>query len=274
MTQTRQPVLQRAHGVLRLEVVDRGGRTRLSDLRQQGCLKLLFPRVEPDAPLEAVIVNTSGGIVAGDRLQCDVRAHPGTRALLTTQAAERCYRARAPVDIARLAINVEVAKHAVLEWLPMETILFDGAALERDLTVDLASGATFLAVESRIFGRTAHGERLHAVDLRDRLTISRDNRPILIDTIRLDHEGEATLSHPATAAAALAAATIVLVSPGAHDRLDATRAVLDGDAGASAWNGMLVVRLLSRDAQQHRALIARILEILRDGRPLPAVWRC
>ena len=220
------------------------------------------------------MINTSGGIVAGDTLEVSVRADPGTRAIVTTQAAERCYRARARSERARVTACLDVAAGAVLEWLPMETILFDGSALDRRLTVDLAADATFLAVESRIFGRTAHGERLHDVDLHDRLIIRREHRPIPIATLRLDYEGEASLSRAATAAGAIAMAVIVFVSPAATSRLDPVRAVLDGDAGASAWNGMLVVRLLERDAQRHRRQIVRILRVLREDRPLPAIWRC
>ena len=255
-----------------LEVARKDGRTRLADLRQQGCLKLLFPRAQADAPLEAVMVNTSGGIVAGDRLDWRLRARPEARLVVSSQAAERGYRARDGGEVARLTIGLDVARGARVEWLPTETILFDGAAIDRRMEVDVAADGVCLVVESRVFGRTKSGEELRGVHLRDRIAVRRDGRPILIDALRLDDGG--MLSRRAVAAGAVAVATIVLVSGDANQRLDPVRAVLDGDAGASAWNGMLVVRMLSHDAQHHRGRIERVLGVLRDGRPLPAVWRC
>ncbi len=264
--------LQRADGRLVLAVARRDERTAIARLRQQGCLKLLFPRSADT--IEAVIVNLSGGIVGGDRLDAAIEAGPRTSTIVTTQAAERCYRARVPAEYARVALRFDLADASRLEWLPMETILFEGSALDRSLTVDVAGSATFLAVESRVFGRTAHGERPKAITLRDRFVIRRDGRPLLIEALRLDDEGEAMLSRAATAGGAIATATIALVSPDAAARLGAVRAALGPDAAASAWNGMLVVRVLSRDASEHRRLLIRVLTVLRDDRPLPPIWRC
>jgi urease accessory protein len=247
-------------------------RTRLAGLRQQGCLKLLFPRVAPDEPLQGVMVNTSGGIVGGDRLGIEVRAGPGTRTLLTTQAAERCYRARAAGEVAHLHTTIALAAGAALEWLPQETILFDGSGLDRSLRIDMAGDASLLAVESRVFGRTAHGERLASVNITDRLVLRRDGRPVLVDCFRLRSGAE--LDRPATANGAVAAATILFAASDAARHLASVREALEGDAGASAWDGMLVIRLVSRDAALHRVRIARLLGILRESRLMPAVWHC
>jgi urease accessory protein len=86
------------------------------------------------------------------------------------------------------------------------------------------------------------------------------------------------LSRAATFGGAVAAAMIVLVAPEADSLLEPVREVLahasSADAGASAWDGMLRVAMVSRDAARHRALVASVLSVLRNGQPLPSVWRC
>jgi len=258
---------------VRLEV-GRTLRTRIVSLRQQGCLKLLFPRVAESSALHAVTVNCSGGIAAGDRLETAIDCAADTYLVFTSQAAERCYRARPGEVPARISARVRMENGASMEWLPQETILFEGACLLRRLEVEMAPGASFLGVESRVFGRSLRGERMRSLDVSDRIVIVRDGRPVLVDALELHGDAEAALSRSAIGAGAAAAAMIVLVAPGAERLLQPVRDVLDGDAGASAWDGMLVVRMVSREAGGHRALIAAVLSVLRDGRPLPAVWRC
>ena len=259
---------------MRLAVQDRAGRSRIASLRQQGCLKLLFPRIEGAAPLQAVTVNCSGGIVAGDRLGYEYDLAAGTRLLLTGQAAERCYRARAGEAPARIAASVRLGAGAMLEWLPQETILFDGAALRRTLEVEMHAEARLLCLESRVFGRALHGERVRSLDVSDRLCVRRGGRPLLVDGFELHGDAEAALARAAVGAGAVASASIVLVAPGAETLLDAVRWVLRGDAGASAWDGMLRVVMVSRDGVRHRAQVAAVLSVLRAGASLPAVWRC
>jgi urease accessory protein len=43
-------------------------------------------------------------------------------------------------------------------------------------------------------------------------------------------------------------------------------------AGASAWNGLLAIRLLSPAPEKMRAALSPLLEILR-GRSAPRVWQ-
>jgi urease accessory protein len=256
----------------------RAHRTRIVSLRQQGCLKLLFPRVADGSALQAVMVNCSGGIAAGDRLEAGIACSAGAHLLLTAQAPERCYRARPGEASAQVASQVRLEAGARLEWLPQETILFEGASLRRRLDVDMGAGAAFLGVESRVFGRALHGEKVRRLDLSDRITIRRDGRPVLVDALEMHGDAQAALSRAAVGGGGLAAAMIVLVAPEAESLLEPVRQVLsDGpeiDAGASAWGGMLRVAMVSRDAARHRTLVASVLSVLRDGQPLPSVWRC
>jgi urease accessory protein len=266
--------LQRATGALHVAVKRRGDASVLADLRQEGCLKARFPR--PAAWLETVALNSSGGVAGGDALAATFALGPGARATLTAQAAERFYRARAADAPARLRTQVTLAEGAAAEWLPQEAILFDGAALERRLEVDVAADAWFLGVESLVFGRAAMGERVRTLRLSDTIRVRREGRLILHDAIRLTGDAASVLARPAVARGGAAVATLVLVAADAEGRRDALRAAwtdAPAESGASAWNGMLVGRLVAADGARLRAALLAGLGALRGGRPMPRVWQ-
>ena len=269
------PSAQRARGRLAIGFRSReAGKTALSHLYQQGCLKARFPRPTPGEPPCAVLVNSSGGVAPGDRLEYSVCLEEGAAATIASQAAERFYRAAPNSPPAQLRHHLFVGPAAALEWLPQEAILFDRAALDRSLTIDLAPGASLLALEAIVFGRRAMGEEVRTGFLRDRLSVRRAGRLILEDTLRLEGPIAEALDRPAIAAGARALATIVHVGPPAD--LDALRALtLPGiELGASAFDGLLLVRLLARDGAALRAALIAALAVLRAGRALPRVWLC
>src|SRR5215207_4552810 len=141
MPQTLDSDLQRSVGRLALEIAANGAVTRR---REEGCTKLRVPTLAAGRAPEAIIINTSGGLAGGDRLEIDVQA--ASDLCLTTQAAEKIYRSLS--DNTRLSTRLSGRDEARLLWLPQETILFDGARLERSLEVDLQENAGLLAVES------------------------------------------------------------------------------------------------------------------------------
>ena len=269
------PVLQRARGVLDVTLRRRGEETVLEGLRQEGCLKARFPRGGTPGWRDAVVLNASGGIAAGDRLRLRFVVRAGGQASIAAQAAERFYRA-APGDgpaSVRTALALEDGARA--EWLPQETILFDGASLERALEVNMAADARFLGVESLVFGRAAMGESVRRLRLRDAIRVRRGGRLLLADMVRMGGDIAAALRRPAVADGARAVATIVYVAPDAGEMVAPMRdALAGGQAGASAWDGMLVARLLAADGAALRAAVIAALAVLRGTRNLPRVWRC
>ncbi len=269
-----EPALQRATGELGVGWRVREAATVLDTLRQSGCLKARFPRVRADEWAAIVTVNSSGGIAGGDRLDSRYTVGPGARVSIAGQAAERFYRALPASAPARVRTRITLGAGAAAEWLAQETILFDRCALDRRLDVDMAADGWFLGVEMLVFGRAAMGETVRQAALRDAIAVRRDGLLVHRDAVLMDGVADDMLVRPAIGGGARAVATLVHVAPDAEARLDAVRAALDGaDAGASAWNGLLLARILAHDGAGLRRRVVAALAALRD-RPLPRVWLC
>ncbi|WP_348645229.1 urease accessory protein UreD [Methylobacterium sp. BTF04] len=283
---TAAPARQRSDGRIRLSVVRMGDSTRIRDLAEAGPSRLRLPR-RPVGPCEAVLLNTAGGIACGDRFSVAVEVGPGADLVLTTTAAEKIYRSDGPVSIAETRVTVEAGGR--LAYLPQETILFDGAALRRRFEADLASDAHLLAFEAITFGRTARDEDIRHGTFADVWRIRRDGRLVYADSLSLEGPITAHLARTAIAGGARAMATLIDVSPDAEGRIEEVRALLEAsgarvglpaagsrgggvEAGASAWNGHLVVRCLSADPDTLRSVTQRVLVGYR-GMSLPRVWQ-
>ena len=268
---TACPVLpiERSQGAARLGFRRVGAWTRLADLHQSGSGKA-FVHPTAQGP-EVVFLNTSGGMTGGDRLAFGMTLDAGCRATATTQTAERAYRSAS--GVARVDVRHELASGAHLDWLPQETILFDGSALDRRTTVSLAGDASCLMLEVIVLGRAAMGEVVGDLHLTDRRHVLRDGRPVLVEPLRI---GSAALTAGlGLLQGARAFASLALVAQGAEAALGAVRQVLDEpgvDAGASAFDGKLTVRLMAADGWPMRRQVLRLLAVLRDG-PLPRVWQ-
>ncbi len=271
--------LQRARGLLRIGLVRRDEWTVLGRLRQEGCLKARMPRPDPGGWTEVVTMNSSGGIAGGDALDSAITLGPGARASLVMPGAERVYRALPGSAAAEGATTITLGAGGAVEWLPQETILFDGARLQRRLTVAMAADSSFLGAEQVIFGRTARGEQVRTGGFTDSVRIVRDARLVLHDAIRLGGaRGEPiadVLARPAVAAGAAALATLWFVAAEAEAAAGALRDALGGaEAGVSAWDGMLVARILAPDGATLRRAVIAGLQALRGQRKLPRVWQC
>ncbi len=267
------PKLERARGRARVSFHRVGDETRLIEFYQSGSAKIRLPRVAAGAPKEAVFLNTAGGVTGGDHLAYEAEAGPGTSVVVTTQAAERVYRRTA--GTAKIETGLAVGDGADLAWLPQETILFDNSALARRLSADVAPSGSLLAVEAVILGRAAMGETARNLVVNDGWRIRRGGKLIFTDGLRLDGNAEAIMTGSATGKGATALATLLLVAPDAEARIAAARDALvgaGGEGGASAWNGMLVARLIAPTGQTLRSNLIRLVERLR-GLPMPRVWQ-
>jgi urease accessory protein len=260
----------RARGALRVDAKRRDGLSVIGDLFQRGCLKALFPRGTGDT-LCAVFLNTSGGMTGGDKLRIDARAASGSRLTLTSQAAERVYRA-GPGLPARLRTRLVADIAARIDWLPQETILFDGSSLNRRLDIDLAADAVFFGIEPVVFGRTAMGESLRSGMFFDNITLRRDGVPVYADAVRLSGDIRQHLSGTGTANGSVAMANVIYAAPDAETQLAPLRALLPDTGGASLVRpGVLVARLLAEDGFALRRALIPIIARLSGIAP-PKNW--
>ena len=200
---------------------------------------------------------------------------------MTTQAAEKVYRSLG-ADC-RVEVELAAAAGSWLEWLPHETILFDGARLDRVTRVEHAPGARVLAGEMMVFGRRAHGETLTRGRLRDAWEVRRQGRLMWADALAVAGDIAAVLAAPACFAGAAAVATAIYVGVGSSDALSLARDLTAGSsvgemaAAVTCVAGVLICRWLGRDALALRQAVGRFWAAFRQrvgGLPpeLPRVW--
>ncbi len=217
------------------------------------------------------MINTSGGLTGGDRLSIKATAGTNSHMTLTTQAAERAYRAKD--GHATMDSHLTVATGASLHWMPQELILFDGARLYRSLHVALEADAKFLMVEPVIFGRTAMGEVLRDVEFKDKIRVSRAGSPLYYDGTHLSGDVAAQLTGPAVSAKAGAMVSLLYVAPDAQSHLPAVRGLLPQTGGSTLLApDVLALRCVTSDSHTLRTSLLPILDRL-SGDGLPTSWR-
>jgi urease accessory protein len=260
----------RARGRIALDVEAVAGVTRRRRVHESGSLRVRFPG-SPASELEAVTVNTGGGMTGGDIFEVDVAVGENARLLVTSTAAEKIYRSLAPP--VAIDVTIRVAVGGMLAWLPQETILFDQAVLHRRIAVDLADDARLVLIEPVVFGRTGMGEIVVNGELHDSWRVRQAGKLIYAEGTRLGGRIAETLGEAAVANGGVAMATALIV-PGDEILAEALHAIdneFHGEVGVSAWNGRAVLRFCARHGAALRHDIIRALRVLRTA-PLPRVW--
>ena len=261
---------QRAEGRGHLAAKSLDGRTRLAEFYQAGAAKIRLPDTF-DSSMEAVLINTAGGLTGGDRMDWSIVAAPATRIDVTTQACEKIYKASA--GTAEVTSEIKVGANARVDWLPQETILFDRSSLFRRLEVDLDETAEFLAVEAILLGRKAMGEAVSAGLFRDRWRIRRAGRLIHAEDLKLEGEVSALTQAPSVLGGKVAFATVLYTGAVAEAMLQRVRPLVEGHmGGASQWKDKLVLRLAAEDGFALRKILIPVISALRNGAPVPKVW--
>lgn len=263
-------VHQRAKGAGRLVAKPLDGRTRLAEFYQEGSAKIRLP--DTFTPhMEAVLINTSGGLTGGDRITWDIDAGESTNLTVTTQACEKVYKSSG--GVAEVQTRLIAGKNARLHWLPQETILFDNAWISRRLDVDLDEGAEFLGLEAVLLGRRAMGEAVQTGLFQDRWRVRRQGKLIHAEEARLGSDIEALGRQASVLDGAVAFATLLYCGAQIDAVLPKIRAVLDNKtAGASHWKDKLIVRLVAPDGLALRKMLIPVISLLRNGESMPKVW--
>lgn len=256
------------------------GSSVAADVYQKAPLRVQFPDSTTPGVPTAAAVNTAGGLVGGDHLRVSIAVEPEAKALVVAQAAEKVYRSLG--EDSRIETALSVGAGGWLEWLPQETIVFEGARLHRQTNLTVAPDGRAMVGEMLVFGRTARGERLTSGKIRDGWEVRIGTDLAWIDVLHMEGDLAAPLTHPAAFDGALACATMIFVGPGGESLIEAARKLLPTGANglkaaATVVHGVLVVRWLGRDALALRSDFGRFWAGFRRqavGLPdrLPRLW--
>jgi len=271
-TSVQGVAMQRAQGRAFLSVARSRGESRLTDLFQSGSAKVMLPHSQGDRP-EAIFLNTSGGLTSGDDIQFAMSVGAGAALTATTQTAERAYLAQG--GPARMSVQADVAANGRLDWLPQETILFQGANLSRDTRVDLGPDSQVLLVEIVVLGRRAMGEVVTQARLTDRRQVTMKGRPLWIEAQELTPEILGRTGSSAVLGPAHVFATVAMCGPGTEAAADGLQSIRLPDsvtAAASGWNGRTLLRATATDLWPLKLYLGQVIARL-TGRPLPRVWQ-
>lgn len=265
---------------LRLGFERRGTATVLSRREHRGPLRVqkpLYP--EGEAVCHVILLHPPAGIAGGDELEVTAQLGPSAQALITTPGAGKWYRSAGPWAAQRLSFDL--AEGALLEWLPQETIVFDGALADMSLQVTLAAGARFAGWEILCLGRRASGEAFERGALHLATRIERAGQPIWLER-GLVEGGAPLLQSPAGLAGHSVSGNFLVAVDGIEPALvQACRGIEPGEAGAqtgvTALPGLLVARYLGHSSEAARVWFARLWAEIRPrllGRPAqtPRIW--
>ncbi len=267
------------HGELALAYERSGNRSVLTRRAHRGPLlvqKALYP--EGDAVCQSIIVHPPAGVAGGDRLALDVAVGAGAWAQLTTPGAAKWYRSSGPMAQQRLAFSVGAG--ATLEWLPQETIIFDGASARLETRVDLHPEAHFMAWDITCLGRRLAGETFRHGDIRQEVVIMRDGRRQWTERA-IVAGGAALLQAPVGLNGEPVFGAFLAASPRVSDALVlACREVIceNGDTGITRLPGLLLARYRGAAAEPARSYFAALWACTRPilaGRQAvpPRIWK-
>jgi len=274
-------LLPRGDGYAALVAVGDGQKNSIIKLVQRSPLRILFPVVEGVHASEAVLINTGGGTTGGDQVEYRIDLLPGSSLAVTTQAAEKIYKA---ISVpARVTTKLEVKGGARLAWLPQETIVFNRARLRRAIALNVIDDAEVLVGEMLVLGRKARKERLDFLDVQDSWRVSREGRLIWADTFRVTGGVTENLQMAALLGDFSALGTFVYVGPS----MDLMYSNLRGRSsecpnsvvGVTSVNGVLLVRILAKDSSILRHEAKSIIEAFQASLgqgpfKVPKMWNC
>jgi urease accessory protein len=272
--------LQRADGSGRIVLGGSEKGVRIIDLFQRSPIRIMFPRAEGGAVEEAVLVNTAGGIAGGDRLEFGVTALAGASIAVTSQAAEKVYRALN--EPARIATRLKACEAAKLAWLPQETIVFNWGRFSRETEIDLSSGAELLALEWLVLGRAAHGEEMVGGHITDSWRVKKEGQLIWADSFRATDETFSHLQSKALLSNCKAVGTLIYFGPYLEARLEFLRDIahsVECNCAATSVGGLIIVRFAAKVSSDLRLSLRSFLQqFSREFGPgpfrVPKMWSC
>jgi urease accessory protein len=275
--QLAEPIVSSWKARLALDFAFQDGKTVLAGKNHDGPLvvqKPLYP--EGGDICHAIVVHPPGGIAGGDELTLKVKTEKNASALLTTPGAAKWYRSAGPWATQSVAFDVKGA----LEWLPQETIVFDGALAESAYDVNLGADAGLIGWDIVCLGRTGSGERFTRGTFRTSMQIRREGKLLWLERGRIDGGGR-LLESPAglngKPVFGTLFASFLHFNKKILDTLREQKPTL-GDGAVTHLPGILLARYLGDSSEAARRYFIALWRILRPalmGRAAiePRIWR-
>ena len=272
-----EPMVSSWKARLALDFAFQDDKTVLAGRSHDGPLvvqKPLYP--EGREVCHAIVVHPPGGIAGGDELSLRVKTGEGASTLLTTPGAAKWYRSAGPWAKQNVAFDVQGA----LEWLPQESIVFDGALADSAYDVDLGARAGFIGWDIVCLGRTGSGEKFSRGTFRSSVQVRREGRLLWRERGRIDGGGR-LLDSPAGLAGSPVFGTLFAAA------LNFNKKILDqlreqqptlGAGAVTLLPGILLARYLGGSGEAARRYFIALWRILRPallGREAiePRIWR-
>lgn len=265
-------------GELELGFFQRRGRSLLGFRRHVGPLRVQRP-FYPEGPdtCHVYVLHPPGGVVGGDELALKATVGEGARALITTPGAGKAYRGTAPGHVHQ---HLVATAGGTLEWLPQETIVFDGAHLNMRTRVELEDDAGFIGWDILCLGRPASGERFERGSVHQRIELWRAGEPLLLEHLKANG-GDGDMQQAMWGAQGypvLGSLWCVTNSGGLVEKIR-RRLRIKGDGLFSVTNmrGVIVCRYLGASTAEARALFTKAWTLLRPevmGKKacVPRIW--
>lgn len=260
-------------GSLTLKFEHRNHQTYLTRRKHRGPLLVQRPFYPEGSICHVYLIHPPGGVVGGDQLSIDVACEQSTQVLLTTPAAAKFYRSDAKT--AHQIITLKVADNAILEWLPQETLLFNGADINSTTRVELQQNSRFFGWEMTGIGRPVCNESFETGCAIINLEFALEDKPLLTERMQLTADSLIALS-------GLSGHSLVanlFVYPANNHELEKVRKIAKKHRffGATLINNFLVCRMLGTQAEPVRNLFTEIWQALRPDLNqrqacLPRIW--
>jgi len=263
---------------LDLRFEHRGSRTVLAHRKHAGPLVVQKP-FYPEGPVcHVYIIHPPGGVVGGDKLTINVSSHEQAHTLITTPAANKFYRSSGPM--AQLHQRLSMTSNAVVEWLPQETILFNGSAVHSNTRVELNTDSTFIGWEITCLGRPASGEQFTRGLFRQQFELWKQRQPLVVERTLL--QGGQPVLHSAWGLQSFTVTATLIAYPADNALLDMARCAIVADdetlCSATLLQEVLICRYLGHHAEQAKAVFTMLWSairpaLLKRNSCIPRIWK-
>lgn len=250
-------------------------KTRLSHRRHYGPFLVQKPFYPEGDVCHTCLIHPPGGIAGGDRIELDVRVGQNAHTLITTPAANKFYQANGKTAV--LHQLLQVGEHASLEWLPQESIVFNGACIQSTTEIYLHSTSNLFYWDMQCLGRTASGEVFDCGSIEQTVKIYRDQVLLQIEKNRII--ADSLIPHALNAYQGKPISGVFIITPANEKIAAAITQSTDAEClfSCSLKNELLLCRFLGRDIRQVQTLFRKTWSLVRPqvcGRHacFPRIW--